>query len=107
MDSPFNPDTKKEVVGGLGRTLLFIGGTLLEFIGLVITVIGKSSKIPSLSFWIGGDFIWLIGTIMIVSVIISNIKNKVGGGFRAANVVMKIIVIVLTAVLMALVNFAS
>jgi len=104
MSAAFNPDTKTEIVGGLARTGLFIGGTILNAIGFVIAGIGRLG-LQLKTLWILGDLIWLTGAAMIIAVIVMNLKGRTAEGFRIANTVMKIVVLLFSAILMLLVNF--
>jgi type IV secretory pathway TrbD component len=90
----FNPDLKKEVIGGLGNSLIFFLGMIASIVGIVFAI----------SYLLIGDLIWLVGSGLIVWTIARNAKQKHGKGFKIANIVAKAFLLFLSLVIIVLVN---
>ena len=92
-----NPDTKKEVLLGLGYGLIFLVGMLISIVGIFFAIFNR----------LIGDIIWIAGTAAIVFMLIKNIKSTIGKGFRIANIVAKIITLVLSLIFIIIANLNS
>jgi|FLOH01.1.fsa_nt_gi hypothetical protein len=92
----FNPDFKKEALGVL-NTLLLFAGMFLTMIGLVLAY----------SRPLVGNVVWLLATAMIVFSLIINTRQKTGGGFRIANIVMKVLILCFSLMFFLIINFTS
>ena len=91
-----NQEGNKEVKG-----LLY---AFLFFLGLIISVAGI--VLAAINIFIG-DFVWLLGSGIILLLVIRSFKYKQGGGFRIANIVIKIIVLAFLLILIIVVNLAK
>ncbi|MBU0980713.1 MAG: hypothetical protein KJ709_07950 [Nanoarchaeota archaeon] len=86
-------DAEKEAFGIIPAIISF-GGYGLCFISIVIMILNK----------LVGNIIWAIGMILLLGSLVYSFKKRQGGVFRIANIVIKIILIILVASGMILVN---
>jgi hypothetical protein len=91
-----NPEGDKEVKGLL-YAFLFILGTIICIAGTILAAINV----------IIGDVVWILGGGIILFLIKRSLKHKQGGGFRVANIVMKIIVLAFLLIFLIVVNIAK
>lgn len=92
----FNPDVKQEVSGGILNGLIFLGGIIISVVGFIL----------AFTIRLIGDIVWLGGAVLIIWSIMRSAKQQHGRGFKVANRVIKIIVLVLLLIFVIIANTA-